>query len=496
VPGEEIEKEFYGILTSGRPLPAATEGPRENAGPVTSSANGKRELRESSSAASVTTAITATATPGQQVAGNDVTIGGQLTANHAPIAGAPVKLYTEGVDSWSKISETITNDAGNYAFRVQQPTAGWSSFKVVFPGSANYKPSMSDELLITYAAIPTTVTAAAIPQQQLIGGKVAIMGQLSASGAPLGEAYITLFNADDVIERVPVATTKTDASGAYQFTLTETAPGQHAYVVHVPGTGTHASAESALISVAYVAVPTAITAVVNPQEQCVGHNVTITGQLTAGGAPLADSSVTLYNADDVARWVPVAETTTDAAGYYQFLVKDTTPGRHAYVVYAPARGTHAATQSAEIGVAYLAIPTAITAGIAQQPGLTITGQLTAGGAPLADSSVTLYNADDVAQNVPVAETKTDAAGYYEFSPREQTAATGHVYRVHYAGDSTHTSAQSTDVLVHCRAPPAEAGPVTAPVAAPRKSRRLTRKEVVLLVVAAVIVVVAIFLIRL
>jgi 5-hydroxyisourate hydrolase-like protein (transthyretin family) len=491
-------------------MSAATVGARENAGPVTSSADDKRESQESSSAASVSTAISATASPRQQVAGSDVTITGQLSASGAPIAGAPVRLYIEGADLWSKISETITNEAGNYAFRVQQPTAGWSSFKVVFPGSANHKPSMSDELPITYVAIPTTVTAAAIPRQQFIGGNVAIKGQLSASGAPLGDVHIILYNADDVIERVPVATAKTDASGAYQFTLTERAPGQHAYVVHVPGTGTHASAESAPVSVAYVTVPTAITAVVNPREQCVGHDVTITGQLTTGGTSLADSSVMLYNADDVARWVPVAETTTDDAGYYQFRVKDTTPGRHSFVVHAPARGTHAAAQSAEIAFAYLAIPTAITASaVAVQPGHSITGQLTAGGTPLADSSVTLYNADDVAQNVPVAETKTDASGYYEFSSLTQNAATGHVFRVHYAGDAAHTSAHSTDVLVHygtpraettatppAEAPPAEAPPAEAPVAAPRKLRRLGRREVVLLVVAAVIVVVAIFLIRL
>lgn len=448
---------------------------------------------QDSSEASVPTAISATASPPQQVVGHDVTITGQLTASDAPVAGAPVRLYVEVAELWSKISETTTNEAGTYAFRVHEPTAETSTFKVVFPGSANHKPSMSEELAVTYVAIPTTITAAAIPPQQFIGQSVAIKGQLSASGAPLGDVYITLYIADDVIERVSVATTTTDTSGAYQFTLNETAPGQHSYVVHAPGTGTHASAESAPVSVAYVAIPTTITAVVSPREQCVGHDVTITGRLTADSGPLANAPVILYNAGDVAQRAPAAETTTDDAGYYQFHVKDITPGRRSYVVQAPARGTYAPAQHPEIAVAHVAIPTAITAtATARQKKVTITGQLTAGGTPLADTPVTLYNADDVAQNVPVAETKTNDSGSYEFHPLTETTAAGNVYRVHYAGDNAHTSAQSTDVLVHHWTPSIETPPVIVPVAAPRSSSRLARAEVVLLVVAAIIVAVAIF----
>jgi hypothetical protein len=512
------EEEFQGILASGGLVPASKVDAPKDADSVKGSANDKHTLQQSSIEGYIPSAVSAAASPLQQTVGHDVTITGQLIANDAPLNGAVVRLYVEGADLWFKISETTTNEVGGFAFRVQQPTAGPSSFKIVFPGSANYKPSMSEELQVTFVAIPTTITVAAIPQPQVIGQNVAIKGQVSASGTPLGDVHITLYNADDVIERVPVAATKTDPSGTYQFILSETTPGRHSYVVHAPSTSTHAAAESASVLIVYVNVPTSITAVVTPREQCVGHDVTITGQLTAGGNPLPDSPVILYNAADVAQRAAAAETMTDDAGYYQFRVKDTSPGRHTYVVHAPARGTYAAAQTAEIVVACLAIPTAITAtAVARQQEVIITGQLTAGGNPLPDSPVTLYNADDVTQNVPIAETKTNVSGYYEFSPLTQTAATGHVYRVYYAGDDAHTSAQSTDVLVHYGTPPAEAAPLgeasclaakhasvneslkklsAAPVAAPQKSKRLARGEVVLLVVAAIIVAVAILVMRL
>jgi 5-hydroxyisourate hydrolase-like protein (transthyretin family) len=381
---------------------------------------------------------------------------------------------------------------------------------------------VSDELSVTYVAIPTTITAAAIPPQQFIGQSVAIKGGLSSNGALLGNVHVTLYNADDVIERVSVATTVTDASGAYQFTLSETVPGQHSYVVRALGTGTHASAESALVSVAYVSVPTTITAAVKPGEQCVGHDVTITGRLNAGGAPLTDAPVSLYNADDVAQGASAADTTTDDAGYYQFRVNTITPGRHSYVVHAPAKGKYAPAQSVEIAVAYVAIPTAITAtATSLQREVTITGQLLARGAPLADAPVSLYNADDVEQDALVAEAKTDASGYYEFHLETETTATSHVYRVYYDGDNAHTPAQSTDVLVHRGTPSPEAPPVTEPVATPqtrgrlrfaRRSRRspvtepvatpqtptrLARYGVLLLfVLAAIVVALAVLLMRL
>lgn len=446
-----------------------------------------------SSEASVPTAISATISPQQQVVGHDVTITGKLTVSGASIAGAPVRLYVKGADVWSRIGETATDGAGGYAFRVQQPTAGTSSFKVAFPGGANHRPSVSDELSVTYVAIPMTITVAAIPPQQFIGQSVAIKGQLSSNGAPLENVHVTLYNADDVIERVFVGTTATDASGAYQFTLSETVPGQHSYVVRALGTATHAPTESALISVAYAFVPTTITAAVKPGEQCVGHDVTITGRLNAGGAPLADAPVILYNADDVAQGAPAADTTTDDAGYYQFRVNTIMPGRHSYVVHAPAKGKYAPAESAEIAVAYVPIPTAITAAAtALQGEVIITGQLLARGASLADAPVGLYNADDVEKDALVAEAKTDASGSYEFHLLTETTATSHVYRVQYAGDNAHASAQSTDVLVHHGTPSIETPPVTVPVAAPRSSSRLARAEVVLLVAAAIIVAVAIF----
>src|SRR5208337_3582000 len=122
------------------------------------------------------------------------------------------------------------------------------------------------------------------------------------------------------------------AAGDYQFTLTDTAPGHHTYVVRSSGAALYEPSMSAEMAVTFVAIPTTITATAAPRQQVVGRDVTITGTLTADGTPVAEASVTLYNADDIIELVPVATTTTDAAGDYQHTLTDGTPSHHTYVV--------------------------------------------------------------------------------------------------------------------------------------------------------------------
>ena len=164
---------------------------------------------------------------------------------------------------------------------------------------------------------------------------VTITGRLTADGTPVAEAFVTLYNADDIIELVPVATMSTDAAGNYQFTLTDTVPGHHTYVVHSPGTAAYEPSVSEEVSVTYVTIPTTITAIAAPRQQVVGRDVTITGRLTAEGSGLAALPVTLYKNGPTEK-VPVATATTDAAGNYQFTLTDTAAATHVYMACAGA----------------------------------------------------------------------------------------------------------------------------------------------------------------
>jgi len=116
-----------------------------------------------------------------------------------------------------------TSESGGFAFQVQQAPPGTSLFKATYPGDSSYEPSVSAEMVVTYVTTPTAITAAAAPQRQVVGRDVTITGLFTADGTPVADASVTLYNADDVIERVPVATTTTDTESHYQFTVTDAA---------------------------------------------------------------------------------------------------------------------------------------------------------------------------------------------------------------------------------------------------------------------------------
>jgi membrane protease YdiL (CAAX protease family)/5-hydroxyisourate hydrolase-like protein (transthyretin family) len=399
----------------------------------------------------VHTTITATAAPPQQFTGRDVTITGTLTVSGTGIAGAPIKLYRDVDGLWTGVGATTTSESGGFTLQVQQASPGTSHYKAAYPGDSTYARVQSAEMVITYVTIPTTITASATPRQQVVGRDVTVTGQLTTDGTPVAEASVTLYNADDVVELVPVSTASTDASGTYQFTLTDTGPGQHTYVVRSPGDSTYARVQSAEMVITYVTIPTTITASATPRQQVVGHDVTITGTLTADGTPVAEASVTLYNADDVVELVPVSTATTNAAGDYQFTLTDTGPGQHTYVVRSPGNVGYETSVGAEMVITYVTIPTTITATASPRQqvvghDVTITGTLTADGTPVAEASVTLYNADDVVELVPVSTATTNAAGDYHFTLTD-TGPGQHTYVVRSPGDSTYARVQSPEMVI-------------------------------------------------
>ena len=90
-----------------------------------------------------------------------------------------------------------------------------------------------------------------------------------------------------------------------------------------------------------VETPTTITAIAIPPDQCVGHSVTIAGQLTSGGgADMAAVPIVLYNTDDPTNKVGIASTTTDASGRYLFTLTDSVATAHAYTVCAEGRSAY------------------------------------------------------------------------------------------------------------------------------------------------------------
>jgi len=86
-------------------------------------------------------------------------------------------------------------------------------------------------------------------------------------------------------------------------------------------------------------IPTTIAATATPRQQFVAQDVTITGRLTANGAPVAGGLVKLYS-DDEGLWYNISSTTTDAHGGFAFAVQQPTAGTRAFKVAYTGTATH------------------------------------------------------------------------------------------------------------------------------------------------------------
>ena len=90
------------------------------------------------------------------------------------------------------------------------------------------------------------------PENRFVGHDVRIAGKLtSGGGADMVAVPVVLYNTDDPKKKVRTATTSTDASGYYQFTLTESVATTHAYTVCAEGRSTYSRAQSAEVLVTY-----------------------------------------------------------------------------------------------------------------------------------------------------------------------------------------------------------------------------------------------------
>ena len=224
--------------------------------------------------------ITATAVPRQQFVGLDVTIAGELTSDgDAELVGVPVVLYNTD-DPANKVRRAITttDSSGHYQFTLSERVAITHAYTVYARGRRTYSRAQSAEILVPYwsadddeksvtrraegrddlerllpkAVTSTTITATAVPRQQLVGHGVTIAGQLTSGGdAELVGVPVVLYNTDDPANKVRTDTTTTDSSGHYQFTLSDSVATTHAYTVYARGRSTYSRAQSAEILVAY-----------------------------------------------------------------------------------------------------------------------------------------------------------------------------------------------------------------------------------------------------
>jgi hypothetical protein len=104
---------------------------------ITVSANGNTLAR------SVTTVLTASASPSQVEVGDQVSVSGDITREHGPISGVTLRLVAvDDSDGSTHREQTTTTDAqGDYVFHDNPTKAGGTTYEVLFDGDEALYPS-------------------------------------------------------------------------------------------------------------------------------------------------------------------------------------------------------------------------------------------------------------------------------------------------------------------------------------------------------------------
>jgi 5-hydroxyisourate hydrolase-like protein (transthyretin family) len=207
-----------------------------------------------------------------------------------------------------------------------------------------------------------------------------------------------------------------------------------------------------------------------PSSAQVKQSFSITGTLTANGAPLTKQTVSLQRLSGKT-WIALTSTQTATTGSYSFSRTETTANTYQYrTTYAGSTSYASATSStAAVTVKPATISTALTISASSpdqvKQSFSISGQLTANGASLTKQTVSLQRLSGTTWTTLASQTAT--SGTYSFSRTETTANT-YKYRTTYAGSTTYASSTSPTATVAVTAadPTPTATPTPDPTATP------------------------------
>ena len=230
---------------------------------------------------------------------------------------------------------------------------------------------------------------------------------------------------------------------------------------------------------------TTLNITTNATIAAVNQNFTINGTLSAGTSGIPGATITLQRSTDNATWSNVTNTTTGAAGNYQFSTNESTSGTYYYSTAYAGNATYPNATSRSVSVLVGGIPTQLSATAApttvvvnQQ--FTVSGTLnTTGGAPVAGATVQLQrNVGGVWTDVPGKTATTDVNGAYVITMSE-SAAGQYAYRTTFAGAiiggnayAASTSPSTTPVNVSATATPSPTLTPT-PTVTPSKTPTVT-----------------------
>jgi len=269
--------------------------------------------------------------------GQPFTISGYLTdTNGTPLPDRTIWVNIRLPNSngnWDMSPNTTTAANGYFSMTFSEQSAGLYRFECHFYGDSIYA-QCGPAVEVTVGTIqPAKISMNTSIDHPAVNQPFTLSGYLTgANGAPLSgkEILLSRIVAGQPMPMGPFGDIYTDQNGYYSFVLSENASGSYQYMVIFYGDQAYASSYFWLPLTVGTLPPTALTVTSSTTTPAVNQPITLSGTLTANGAPLSGKPITLSIKDPSGNWSTVNATTTNANGAYSFTYSESAPGAYLF----------------------------------------------------------------------------------------------------------------------------------------------------------------------
>ncbi len=178
--------------------------------------------------------VTAKAVPAAIALGQSAKITGTVLPVQSSAADRKVQLQKKTGSTWTRVADGLTSAAGTYAFTLKPTAQGTVSYRVMKIATTKLKAASSPTVTVM-ATQQFVVTAKASPTTVKLGKKSTIAGTVTPKLASANNRAVQL-QLKKGSSWKKVASGRTQASGAYSFSVKPTTKGTISYRVMKPAT--------------------------------------------------------------------------------------------------------------------------------------------------------------------------------------------------------------------------------------------------------------------
>ncbi len=237
-----------------------------------------------------------------------------IDERNRPVPGEIVILEKLVNSSWVYVTNSTTDDNGYATLTWTESSAGNYTYRVIYSGKNYvYNGSVSDTFNVSFTVVNTGLTLSANTTLTYVDNPVQLIARLVYDSTPIANETI-YFEVWNGTAWVVIGTNTTDSNGYAYYIVTEHYAGNYTYRAEYKGSAQYAPSLSNNVTVEYQPLPTQLTLTLPSTAYTVDEVVIEATLTTSSGEPVADYTVYFWISTDGVTWDLLGSNATDSTG--------------------------------------------------------------------------------------------------------------------------------------------------------------------------------------